>query len=163
MSPRWIDIAGALLTTKEIVGPKSNPVIMKWAADIGGWVKSYYTNDDIPWCGLFMAHVFQQAGIKDVPKNPLSARAWKDFGVEVTPRPGAVLIFRRPGGAHVGIMLAQSATHYLVRGGNQKNAVSDTWIEKDRLEAARWPRGEPIPKYVPVYLKTGKETSKNEA
>jgi uncharacterized protein (TIGR02594 family) len=46
-APRHLLKAVELYGTTEIVGPKSNPVIMGWAQELG---MKHYTNDDIPWC-----------------------------------------------------------------------------------------------------------------
>jgi len=46
-APRHLLKAIELYGTKEIVGPKHNPVIMGWAKELG---ITYYTSDEIPWC-----------------------------------------------------------------------------------------------------------------
>lgn len=138
-SPKWFEIATKLLGTKERVGVDSNPVILEWAKSLNGWVSSFYKDDSIPWCGLFVAHCLSEAGFNG-PRNPLRALAWADWGVPTAPVEGAVLVFRRPGGGHVGFYVGETASAYKVRGGNQGDAVSDIWISKDRFVVARWPK-----------------------
>ncbi len=73
-------------------------------------------------------------------------------------------MFTRPEGAHVGLYLGETATHYRVRGGNQGDAVSDTWIEKGRCVARRWPDGVALPLLASVLLTAdGALASVNEA
>lgn len=75
-----------------------------------------------------------------LPTNPLSALAWADFGIDAAPAPGAVLVFRRPGGGHVGLYAGENADSYVVLGGNQGNRVKLSNVEKSRCVAIRWPR-----------------------
>ncbi|WP_428429518.1 TIGR02594 family protein [Pararhizobium sp.] len=141
IAPVWLREAKRLKGLMEIPGPKSNPVIMGWAKKLGGWVAKFYTNDDIPWCGLFQAHLFGATLPSEIlPSNPLSALAWSKFGIALTtPSLGALMTFTRPGGGHVGEYLGEDATHFHIIGGNQANSVSITRVEKKRLVATRWP------------------------
>jgi hypothetical protein len=50
--------------------------------------------------------------------NPYWARNWLLFGQAVQPIPGAVLIFERGFGGHVGFDLGQEDTSFFVLGGN---------------------------------------------
>lgn len=141
--PVWMRDARRYLGVKEVVGPGSNPVIMSWAKKLGGWVASFFTDDDIPWCGLFAAHPIATTLPKEVlPSNPLWAKNWANFGVACSPSVGAILVFFRDGGGHVGFYVGEDRTHYHVLGGNQNNAVSITRIAKNRLVAngIRWPK-----------------------
>ena len=71
--------------------------------------------------------------------NPYWARNWLQFGLETKPVPGAVLIFERGSGGHVGFAVGQDDTHFFVLGGNQSDAVTIARIAKSRLLGARWP------------------------
>lgn len=157
----WLVTATSLMSTKEIPGPQSNPTIMSWAKKLGGWVSSYYKDDSIPWCGLFVAHCMAEANVKG-PSNPLSALAWGSWGVKTSPKLGAVLVFTRNGGGHVGFYIGETDTAFLVRGGNQSDQVCDTWISKDRLYDCRWPEGYAVVGDA-VYLTKSGKLSSNEA
>jgi uncharacterized protein (TIGR02594 family) len=77
----------------------------------------------------------------------MRAKAWSDYGALLrTDRlsPGAILIFDRNGGGHVGFYVGEDAGFYYVLGGNQSNAVNVMKLGKSRLVASRWPRGEPV-------------------
>jgi len=102
-------------------------------------LEDVYTNDEIAWCGLWMAIVTKRAGWEPVD-NPLWARNWAKFGEAVDkPMLGDVLVFSREAGGHVGMYVGESAKSFHVLGGNQSNAVSFALIDKGRLIAARRP------------------------
>jgi uncharacterized protein (TIGR02594 family) len=149
--------------TKEIVGKEHNKKILAWAEAIG--LKSVYTNDEIPWCGLFIAYCCHAQGL-DVVKHPLWALNWNKFGnVAQVPMLGDVLTFTRNGGGHVGIYIGEDTTCYHVLGGNQNNQVNVMRIEKSRLSQARrtaWKIAQPSNVRV-VKLQTKGEITKNEA
>ena len=71
--------------------------------------------------------------------NPYWARNWLLFGQETKPVIGAVLIFARRSGGHVGVAVGQDDTHFFILGGNQSDSVTVTRIAKSRLPGARWP------------------------
>ncbi len=135
----WMHTAKALMGTKEIRGRKHNSKIMRWAKDIGGWVASYYKNDEIPWCGLFVAHCMNANSIEIGFKNPLGARNWNKFGMKCEPQYGAVMVFSRKGGGHVGFYVSEDSKYYHILGGNQSNSVNTTKVAKNRYLGARWP------------------------
>lgn len=137
----WLETAKQLVGTKEIPGSRSNSVIIGWAKDLGGWIKNFYKNDDIPWCGLFVAHCMQANDIRITIENPLSAREWNKFGEKTTPRYGCIMVFSRDGGGHVGFYISEDSTSYHILGGNQSNTVNVTRVSKNRFLGARWPTG----------------------
>ena len=162
-SPKILVEAVKHIGTKEIVGKQHNKKILEWAEAIG--LKSVYTNDEIPWCGLFIAYCCHAQGL-DVVKHPLWALNWNKFGnVAQVPMLGDVLTFTRNGGGHVGIYVGEDTTCYHVLGGNQNNQVNVMRIEKSRLSQARrtaWKIAQPSNVRV-VKLETKGEISQNEA
>jgi uncharacterized protein (TIGR02594 family) len=162
-SPKILVEAIKHIGTKEIVGKQHNKKILAWAEAIG--LKSVYTNDEIPWCGLFIAYCCHAQGL-DVVKHPLWALNWNKFGnVAQVPMLGDVLTFTRNGGGHVGIYVGEDTTCYHVLGGNQNNQVNVMRIEKSRLSQARrtaWKIAQPSNVRV-VKLETKGEISQNEA
>lgn len=139
----WMYTAEQLLGTTEIKGKRSNPRIIQWAKNVGGWITSYYKNDDIPWCGLFVDHCLRVHGIEITIDNPLGARNWAKFGFEVEPCRGAIMVFTRKGGGHVGFYVSEDLDFYHILGGNQSNTVNVTKIAKSRFLSARWPTNYP--------------------
>lgn len=127
--------------TLEMPGDASNPVIIEWAKEVGGWIGTWYTQDSVPWCGLLMAMCAKRAGYPFTQKA-LSALEWSKFGLPVAipaegPMLGDVLTFKREGGGHVALYVGEDAEAYHVLGGNQHDAVCITRIAKARLYAAR--------------------------
>ena len=108
-----------------------------------------------PWCGDLVETCIR-VGLPDEPLlgalgvNPYWARNWLLFGRETRPVVGAVLVFKRGSGGHVGFAVGQDDTHFFVLGGNQSDAVTIGRVAKSRLLGARWPqtyplRPEPLP------------------
>lgn len=163
--PVWMREARRFEGLKEIAGYKSNATIMGWAKRFGGWIASFYTNDDIPWCGLFVGHVIAVTLPREkLPSNPLGALNWQTFGRQASPAVGAILAFKRSGGGHVGFYVGEDRTHYHVLGGNQSNAVNVARVEKSRLVAVRWPTTGEAPVGGAVQLAaSGAPVSKTEA
>ena len=97
-----------------------------------------------PWCGDFVETCIRMA-LPDEPllgalgTNPYWARHWLLFGREVQPITGAVLVFSRGSGGHVGFAIGQDDAHFYVLGGNQSDGVTIARITKSRLLGARWP------------------------
>ena len=135
--PRMVAEAVRLIGVREIAGAKHDPTIMAWARE-AGLTRDYYA-DEVPWCGLFMAVVALRAG-KVPPAKPLWALNWAKFG-SPSPAPmlGDVLVFRRPGGGHVGLYLGEDAGAFHVLGGNQGDRVCILRIGRDRLHGVRRP------------------------
>ena len=162
-SPKILVEAVKHIGTKEIVGKQHNPTILSWAKALG--LEKVYTNDEIPWCGLFVAYCAHASGL-DVVKHPLWALNWNKYGnVAKVAMLGDVLTFTRNGGGHVGIYVGEDATHYHVLGGNQNNSVSVSRIAKDRLSQARrtaWKVAQPASVRV-VHLEAKGVITTNEA
>jgi uncharacterized protein (TIGR02594 family) len=152
--------------TLEAKGAANNPIILQWAKEVGGWEGNYYTNDSIPWCGLFAAVVAKRAG-KTVVKNYLGALSWSSFGTLINKSDvglGDILTFIRPGGGHVGFYIAEDATAYHVLGGNQSDSVNITRIAKIRLYSCNRPQYNNKPLSVKKYwMAADGNLSTNEA
>lgn len=159
----WTTIAKKYAGLKEYPGSASNPTIMGWAKKLGAKLGMTYTDDSVPWCGLFVAHCMSEAGL-EVPKVPVRASAWSTWGVPLkVPTEGAVLVFSRTGGGHVGFYQSEDALNYHVLGGNQGDAVSVTKIAKDRAVAVRWPSSVSLPTGGRIIAKFDGKISTNEA
>ncbi len=143
----WFLEAQRCIGVTEDTGPGSNPLIIGWGRRLG----ISYTDDEVPWCGLFAAHCIGLTMPGEaLPTNPLGARAWSGFGVPCpVPQPAAVMVFWRKSPAsglgHVAFYVGEDANSYHILGGNQSNAVNVIRIARGRLVGARWPRGAPPP------------------
>ncbi len=159
-APKMLLEALKWVGTKEKAGDENNPVIMEWAKELG--LKDY-TADSIAWCGLFMAKVAKDAG-KEVVKNPLWAANWLNFGSPApSPMLGDILVFKRPGGNHVGLYVGEDTTTYHVLGGNQSDAVGFTRIDKQRMRGARRQYTNPPANIRKIILGADGPISNNEA
>lgn len=159
--PVWLAEARRWMGLSEISGARSNATILRWGQAIADW----YRDDDTPWCGAFVhAQIAATLPGEALPANALWARGWAQFGVGLaTPAVGAILVFSRGSGGHVGFYVGEDATRLRVLGGNQSNAVGETWIAKSRLLAARWPKTAPAPTRGRVASRAAGDLSLNEA
>lgn len=161
IDPPWLAAARRDLGNAETLGPNDSPWIRRmWASLSGAWLLGQ------PWCGGAVASWMQQAGVA-YPKAYYRARAWLDWGVDLTlPAVGCVVVFERVGGGHVGIVVGRDARgRLLVLGGNQGNAVSVAPFDLDRVAGYRWPAGrwaEHVAADLPVLAIAG-ASSRNEA
>lgn len=165
--PEWLTEARSLIGTKEVRGKGDNPIIMDWAEQLDQW----YPGDDVPWCGLFVAHCMAH-GAPDEPQkfNRLGARAWRAFGVKVEPCVGAIGVFWRTHktksvNGHVAFIIGKGTDadgdYFIIVGGNQSDNVTITKIDADRLLECRAPagfKGKALPK-----MTLAGARSKNEA
>lgn len=160
--PVWLAEARRWMGLREIAGAASNPKILEWGKAGAAW----YVDDDVPWCGAFVFGQFASAlPAEALPVNPLWARGWAKFGAPLAkPSPGAVLVFERgPTAGHVGFYVGEDASRFRVLGGNQSNAVTETWIAKSRILAIRWPKSVSPPTAQRVHVTAGGGASTNEA
>lgn len=160
--PPWLPIARKYTGLREVPGPDTNATIARWLRGLKAW----WAEDATPWCGTFVAAVMQEAGLA-YPKAWYRAKAWADWGVECEPAIGAVAVFDRKGGGHVGIIVGRdNMNRLLVLGGNQGDMVRVDAFDYARLIATRWP-AEPAMAFqftgdLPLVAHTG-AASRNEA
>lgn len=128
------------LDTTEIPGKKSNAEIMKLAKEAD--VSKIYTSDEVAWCAVAHTVLALRAG-KEVSfksYDRMRAASFATWGTKVdVPMLGDTLVFKRDGGAHVGLYIGEDDNYYHVAGGNQSNQYSVVRIAKNRLSAARRP------------------------
>lgn len=177
--PLWLTEARSHLGTREVRGRGNNPEIMKWARDLDQW----YTGDDVPWCGLFVAHCMA-VGAPDEPQkfNRLGAREWLKYGHPVSddaPLPlggipvsdaslplGGIAVFWRESRSgwkgHVALITGWSDNAIRCIGGNQANTVSEAWFKRSRLLGVRYPKPSVPSRHTAPKAETG-QLSTNEA
>ena len=164
--PGWLAAARQKLGTREAPGPNNNPTILGWAKRLGTRVLGIiYNADSVPWCGVFVGACLDEAGIGS-PLFAVRAKSWADWGANLRPERlalGAILVFERPGGGHVGFYVGEDDDAYHVLGGNQGDSVTIARIMKERCVARRWPEGQPVIGR-PVLVAAGsRPVSRNEA
>lgn len=140
--PPWLVEARKHEGLAEIPGPKTNDIIGRWLKQLGAW----WTDDETPWCGTFVAHCMQVASVT-LPKNWMRAKAWADWGIKLSaPELGCVVVFERTGGGHVGFVIGRTiAGNLLVLGGNQGDRVKVSEFSRQRVVGYYWPTSVPLP------------------
>lgn len=145
----WINEMSRYLGMHEV---RDNGVLTTWLK--GG---DAYLGDPavFPWCGDAVETALKTSLGLSMWKNSMHpalqqnlfwALNWKFFGKACPYNTfGAVAVFSRKGGGHVGFVMAvdEDRQRLLIRGGNQSNTVSDAWMEMDgantKLVATRVP------------------------
>ena len=124
------------------------------------WLKSdgqrLGDTEKLPWCGDYVETAIKNS-LPDEPftgavgKNPYWARNWLKFGKVVNPCYGAIIVFSRGSGGHVGFVVGEDDSDYYVLGGNQSNMVNIARLDKSRCLGFTWPvtypnPGRPLPR-----------------
>lgn len=158
--PVWLIEARKHEGVAEIPGPKTNDFISRWLHYLGAW----WSDDETPWCGVFVAHCIKSAGLP-LPKYWMRAKAWVEWGSKLSaPVPGCIAVLERKGGGHVFFVLGRTPEGNLVGiGGNQGNRVSIATFERSRVIAYVWPPGLPLPPYQGLAMQKAVELSTEEA
>lgn len=170
--PRWLVAARYYDGLTEVPGAESNPLILDMARAIGA--PAWFHDDDQPWCAVFQNFVLLES---DVPMaigergdvfdrlRALTFATDLRWGIKLAgPALGAIAVFSRPEGAHVGMYLGEHGDRIRIFGGNQGNRVCATWISRTRLRGYFWPRAVPLPPLGVIALKNdGAPASRNEA
>jgi len=153
--PRVLQESIPLYGIHEVIGKGSNKTILHWRDELNqsGVRISGFSDDDVPWCGLFAAYVTYKAG-KTVVSDPLWALNWANFGDPVAerhddsglvnlgeraPSLGDVLVYKRKGGGHVNFYIGETAANFVGIGGNQGNQVNIKAIPKTQCVSVRRP------------------------
>lgn len=155
----WIVEARKHIGLTEIKGQKTSAVIAGWL----GKLKAWWTDDETAWCGTYVAHCIKSANLP-LPKHWYRAKDWLNWGQVINqPTYGAVAVFERKGGGHVGFVVGKDKLgNILVLGGNQGDAVNIKAFSAYRVAGYRWPKDVPLPVKFQLAVGTG-ELSTNEA
>ena len=132
----WMIEAKKHVGLREIVGKQHNKTILGWIKGLGGW----FTDDETPWCGTFVAHCLKTAGVK-YPKHWYRALDYVNYGSKLAkPAYGCVAIKTRKGGGHVCFVVGrdQETKKLVCLGGNQGNAVSYALYSDSDFQEFRW-------------------------
>jgi len=170
--PDWLAYARQQIGVREIKGPRHEPKIIAWAKRAGRWLGIDVRDDETPWCGTFAAACVLHAGF-DPPRIAVRAKAWASFGGPISlaatrPPLGAIAVFERKGGGHVGFVAEVHSDGSLgILGGNQGDAVNIRRFARHpsrtrpdlRLIALRWPLGAPMADSAPWATTRGVTTT----
>jgi uncharacterized protein (TIGR02594 family) len=160
-TPDWLLEARAITGMSEVSGTANNEKILAMADYIGrtfpeqaAYANSYRA-DSIPWCGLTVAYCLARTGLRS-PFGDTDVERWlwarsfaddENFTVLKVPRLGCVVVLTRSGGGHVAFYESTSGSNYMLRGGNQSDAISLAPFPKSNVLALVWPKegGTPPP------------------
>lgn len=131
----WIKEARKYIGLREIRGRRHNRTILKWLRDLKAW----WANDEVPWCGTYVAHCLKEAG-RPIPKHWYRALAYADAGTHLAePHYGCIGVMKRRGGGHVCFIVGRTKDGHLVGlGGNQGNAVNLRKFPRRRFRHFVW-------------------------
>lgn len=141
----WMDIAKKEIGQREIRGKANNPKIIKYHASTS--LKA--TSDETPWCSSFVNWVFRQINVAGT--NSAAAASWTHWGTSSIAKYGAVVVIRNSkaanssltaSGNHVGFLIQETSTHFIILGGNQSDQVKISSFPKSAwgLKMYRWPK-----------------------
>lgn len=140
----WMAIARKEEGVRETSGRAANPRIVEYHATTTLRAQS----DEVAWCASFVNWVVKKAGYKGT--NSAAAASWVKWGAATTARQGAICVIYNAkaansslstSGNHVGFLVRETSSHYVLLGGNQSNSVKESSFAKTkwRLKAYRWP------------------------
>jgi len=137
----WMKIAHGEEGTSEIQGSKDNPRIVEYHAT----TTLHATDDETAWCSSFVNWCLKKVGIRGT--DNAAAASWLKWGRTCNAQPGAITVIfdpkhpRESSGNHVSFLVKETASDYILFGGNQSNQVKQTSFSKNRwqLKGYRWP------------------------
>lgn len=148
--PNWLKIARREEGVREISGPQHEVRILEYLAVCTNTSEALRAKDETAWCSAFACWVMEEAGFES-PRTAW-ARTWYDarWGNEEdigNPRVGALAVFSRGEGGHVGFFLEDLGSKVKILGGNQGNRVKVSTYPKSgvmsgtryELLGYRWP------------------------
>lgn len=155
--PAWLAIASRELGVSEHKGlDDNNQRIIEFLATVPGLANHAYVDkgeatthkmsevDETAWCACFVKWCLNQAGQK-TDGFLAQARSWRNYGVETTPKVGAItVIYRTPfqdtsTGWHVGFYVGGAPDAPALLGGNQGNKVGFSQYFDLKDYYYRWP------------------------
>lgn len=146
----YISYARSKIGQKEIPGKGNNPYIQSCLYQVG--MKTSQDDKDA-WCGAFMYDVMLRSNNPNMPRFPASARAWLNYGTELSePEFGCLVIYSRPVIGLDGKLILDDGKHGHVHlymfgldgeicglGGNQRNSVCLDFYKVKRVLGYRKP------------------------
>jgi uncharacterized protein (TIGR02594 family) len=122
----WMAVAMREIGQRETLGTLHNPRIIEYHATTG----LRATTDETPWCSSFVNWCLKQVGI--IGSNSAAAASWLNWGQLANAQGGVITVIYNTkaagssltaSGNHVGFLLRETGTHYMLLGGNQSNQV----------------------------------------
>lgn len=142
--PRWLSVARAEIGVREQAGAAHNPRILQYHSA----TSLRATTDETAWCASFVNWCLRQSGF--LGTNSALAASFTSWGRASSAVPGAICVIHNSAAAggrlttsgnHVAFLIEETASHYLLLGGNQSDSVKISSFRKGlwSLRAMRWP------------------------
>ena len=137
--PDYADIAfrELILHVSEIPGPDANDRILDYFKATS---LEPYKGDETAWCAAGINWVLKVDGIAGT--NLANARSFQNWGVEISPRRGAIVplwrISPEDWRGHVGILLDWDHTYVSLLAGNHGKVWSVKRFKRERVLSFRW-------------------------
>lgn len=159
----WLNEVGQYMGLHEVKDKSKLAAWLRFGGSVGDPSK-------LPWC----ADLVETAIKKTLPDEPFTGKLkinpyyslnWLEFGIPTTLCYGAIAVFIRPGGGHIGFIIGfdPKKKRYRLRNGNVSDKVCDSWLDMNRCKGLRWPvtyTGPRLP--CPIMDSTGAVISTNE-
>lgn len=140
----WFEIAKNEMGVHEKAGAAANPRILEYF----GSTTLRTTSDETAWCAAFVNWCLAQVGITGT--RSAAAASWISWGISKGAQTGAITVIHNPAmansslsrsGNHVGFLVEETSTHYVLIGGNQGDEVRKSLFPKSswQLKGHRWP------------------------
>lgn len=140
----WMAIAMQEIGQREIRGAQHNPRIIEYHAS----TRLRATTDETAWCASFVNWCLLQAGVSGT--DSAAAASWLSWGQGSHSRAGAITVIYNAAAAnsslsvsgnHVGFLVQETGSHFILLGGNQSNQVKISSYPKSawQLKGFRWP------------------------
>lgn len=118
---------------KEIAGIDNNKRILLYSKEIGA---SWVSNDETPWCAIFIQWCLKQAGLKY--SYMANARYFLKYGKRTeNPKLGDIVVLWRGSKnstlGHVGFFIKENKNSIWILGGNQNNEVNIMQYSKSQV------------------------------
>lgn len=137
--PPWMAYAWAGLGQRESSGAATNPRIADYFRRVG---QPSTTSDETAWCAAYVGAALEASGVAST--RSLLARSYLNWGAAVdAPSSGAIAVLSRtdnPAQGHVGFLIGETASHVILLGGNQSNAVTVAAFDRSRVLGFRMPK-----------------------
>lgn len=136
--PEWMIWAKKEIGVKELTGQNDGKRVCQYD-NIAGFTeigKAF-------WCGAFIGAALKVAGC-DMTGLNASARSFLSLPALIPPFCyGAVCVLksaRGPASGHVGLITGHTKDMVRLLGGNQNNAVNESWFLKGKIVGVGWPK-----------------------
>lgn len=150
VKPSWIAKAEGYTGKAETATMvKDDPFVKMLFEELGTyneWAKSQ-TVKTANWCAAFVSHCLKKSGQPSLTYyDGGRAKSYLKYGTKIDkPAYGAIVVFSRSGGGHVGFVVGQTESDILTLGGNQGNKVCIKPYAKSKVQGYVVPSSWTVP------------------